>query len=195
MNCTKLQELAAAHALGALDRAEAARLEALLANDPDAREELEAFLNTAAALAAALPARRPAAALRERLLERIGGVPQFPATEAAAPALTPGFQIVPDDERGWTASAIAGSRVKILSISRDMGYQVRMVELAPGSRVPAHDHASSEEVFVVSGHLHTEGRVLGPRDYLHAEPGTHHGELVSPDGCVALIINRAPVPV
>ena len=56
-----------------------------------------------------------------------------------------------------------------------------------------HDHSSSEELFILSGHLQTEGRLLGPGDFLHAEPGTHHHELVSPDGCVALIINRTTV--
>jgi len=196
MNCTKLQELAAARALGALDPAETARLEALLADDPDAREELGAFLDTAVALASALPARQPSAALRDRILEQIArsSKPQ-PSTDAApAPALPAGFRWVPDDGQGWTAAGLPGARVKLLSISTDMGYQVRMVELAPGGRVPEHDHPSSEEVLVLSGHLHTEGRILGPRDYLHADPGTHHGELISPDGCVAIIINRAPTP-
>ncbi len=72
-----------------------------------------------------------------------------------------------------------------------MGYQVVLAELAAGARFPEHDHSSSEELFIVSGHLQTEGRMLGPGDFLHAEPGTHHRELISPDGCVALIISRA----
>ena len=136
-----------------------------------------------------------AAANADRWLARIGRTPQLRVDDGAAPARPPGFQFVSDDGQGWTETSIAGYRVKRLSVSRDMGYQVRMVELAPGSRLPEHDHTSSEDVFVLSGHLHTEGHLLGPHDYLHAEPGTHHGELLSPDGCVALIINRAPVPV
>ena len=200
MNCTKFQELAAAHALGALDRAEASRLEAIVAADPDAREELESFQDTVAALASVLPVRPPASDLRGRILERIdrtaqGGELENAGPPASAPALPPGFHFVPDQGPAWTSTPIPGLRVKALSVSRDMGYQVRMLELAPGGRLPEHDHGSSEDVLVLSGHLHTEGRMLGPHDFLHAEPGTHHGELMSPDGCVALIINRAPVPV
>ena len=109
-----------------------------------------------------------------------------------SPGVADSFLFVRNDETGWTPTPISGLKVKALSVSRDMGYQVLLAHLAPGARFPEHDHQGSEEPFVVSGHLHTEGRVLGPGDFLHAEPGTHHHELFSPDGCVALLVERAP---
>ena len=67
-----------------------------------------------------------------------------------------------------------------------------LADLAPGARFPTHDHAGSEQLYILSGHLHTEGRIMGPGDFLHAEAGTHHGELHSPDGCRALLVERVP---
>jgi len=63
-----------------------------------------------------------------------------------------------------------------------------LMALAPGAKVPDHDHAGTEEIYMLSGHLHTEGQVMGPGDFLRAEAGTHHHEVVSPDGCLALLI-------
>jgi len=97
MNCTKFQELAAAHALGALDRAEASRLEAIVAADPDAREELESFQDTVAALASVLPVRPPASDLRGRILERIDRTAQGGELEnAGPPASAPARDRLPD---------------------------------------------------------------------------------------------------
>jgi anti-sigma factor ChrR (cupin superfamily) len=194
MNCTELQRLAAAQALGALDSAEAARLEAALAANPAARSEAAAFRDAAAALALARCEQvAPSSNLRDKILERVRQSAQT-APVMPAPETPPGFRFVLNDETGWQPGPLPGFRIKPLSTSRDMGYHMLLAELAPGAKFPEHDHNSSEELFVLSGHLHTEGRVLGPGDFLHAEPGTHHHELVSPDGCVALLIERAPVP-
>lgn len=195
MNCTKLQELAAAQALGALDGADAVKLEAWCARNPDAQSEVASFHEVVAALALGLPAPiQPPPELRAKVLERVRQ--QFQETPVeAAPVVPHGFQWVLKDDAGWQTTPLPGFRVKPLSVSRDMGYRVVLVELAPGTRFPEHDHDSSEELFILTGHLHTEGRILGPGDFLHAEPGTHHRELVSPDGCTALLIDRAPAAV
>ena len=194
MNCTELQELAAAHALGTLDDADVAKLAAELERNPDQKAEVAWFLDAAAALAlVGAPQVAPPPELRNKILSQIRTRPQ--AVVGAAPLPDPeGFSFVLNDNSGWQPGPLPGFRVKQLSFSRDMGYHVLLAEISPGARFPEHDHKSSEELFIVSGHLRTEGRLLGPGDFLHAEPGTHHHELVSPNGCVALLIERAPVP-
>jgi anti-sigma factor ChrR (cupin superfamily) len=62
------------------------------------------------------------------------------------------------------------------------------MEVGAGATYPAHDHAGYEELYVLSGDLETEGRLLGPGDFLHAEPGSHHNPLHSPHGCTALLV-------
>jgi anti-sigma factor ChrR (cupin superfamily) len=194
MNCTELQELAASHALGLLDAADVARLAAELERNPDQKAEVAKFLDAAAALAsAAAPQVTPPPELRNKILDQIRNRPQA-VVGAAAPPVPEGFRFVLNDNSGWQPGPLPGFRVKQLSVSRDMGYHVLLAELSPGARFPEHDHKSSEELFIVSGHLQTEGRLLGPGDFLHAEPGSHHHELVSPDGCIALLIERSPVP-
>ncbi|MBC8001274.1 MAG: cupin domain-containing protein [Opitutaceae bacterium] len=193
MNLTELMGLAAGNALGALAPADAARLQADLARNPEARADVAAFLDTAALIATTgIDRVSPPPGLRARILEQAARTPQT-AQPGVSPVVADSFRFVRNDETGWIATPISGLKVKALSVSRDMGYQVLLAHLAPGARFPEHDHQGSEELFVVSGHLHTEGRVLGPGDFLHAEPGTHHHELFSPDGCVALLVERVPL--
>jgi anti-sigma factor ChrR (cupin superfamily) len=73
-----------------------------------------------------------------------------------------------------------------------MGYWMLLIELGPGAAIPTHDHAGSEQLYVLSGDLVTEGRTLRPGDFLHSEPGTHHRELVSPGGCMAILVEKTP---
>lgn len=194
MNCTELQELAALHSLGLLAPEEASRLEAELAANPAARTELAGLRDAAAALSLALARPvSPPPELKSRILGRIigGATPATtgtPEAEDVAPAA--GFHFVLHHEGPWRETGTPGFRVKLLSVSRDMGYRVVLGELARGARIPAHDHAGSEQIFVLTGHLQTEGRLLGPGDFLHSEPGTHHRELISPDGCTALLIQK-----
>lgn len=71
----------AAHALGALERAEARDLAAHLSECAECRAEFDAWRETAAALAYIAPAAEPSAGLRSRILESIRaeeGVQKFP---------------------------------------------------------------------------------------------------------------------
>jgi anti-sigma factor ChrR (cupin superfamily) len=188
MTRQEFETLAAGHALGMLAPAEAARFEALLSRDPRARAEAAEFIDAAAAFAArSSPPVAPPPELRARILAMIASTPQMappPAAESAAA----GFHFVPRSEEGWTESGAAGFRIKLLSDGADSGRRIILAELAPGARVPEHDHAGAEDVFILSGHLETEGRTLGPGDFLHSAAGTHHRECHSPDGCLALLI-------
>ena len=84
MNLTKLQELAAAHALGALDLADQALLEAALGAHRVVRTEVSAFRDIAASLASALSTPlAPTPALRARLLQRISELQ--PSEQSASP--------------------------------------------------------------------------------------------------------------
>lgn len=194
MSCRTLRDLAARHALGLLDAAEQAHLTLLLAQDAEAREEMGAFMDAAAAIviAGAAPV-APSASVRSTVLARIQRTPQQAPVPAPFPALAPlGFNFVSFGEGDWVETGIPGIRTKVLSDYPDASYQLILGELAPGAAFPEHDHDSREELLIISGHLQTEGRLLGPGDFLRADPGTHHHPLVSPDGCVALLIQTRP---
>jgi anti-sigma-K factor RskA len=73
---TETHELIAGYALGALDDADQARAEALLATSADAREELRSFAEVTAALAVGAIGPAPSAGLRGRILEGARAEPQ-----------------------------------------------------------------------------------------------------------------------
>lgn len=191
MNCTRLQELAAAHALGALDRTEAAQLEALADSDPDIRIEVDAFFAvTAALMRPVTPVTAPAGA-RDQILARIRATPQQRPGGTVAPTAAPdlaGFRFLRPAEGAWTEGLHPGVRFQVLASNIRRNYMMVYLELDPGAVYPAHDHSGTEELFVVRGDLVTEGRRMLAGDFLHSEPGTHHHDLMSPGGCQALLV-------
>ena len=183
-----LEELATGYALGALDPSEEAQLEALIAHDADVRQEVAAFIDAAADFAAASSPRvNPSVEQRIRILASVAATPQLHRQTAETP-VSKGYSYLPNSPEGWVNTGIPGFRTKLLSSGPHPGYEVMLIELAPGAKVPDHDHSGTEEIYMLAGHMHTEGQVMGPGDFVHADAGTHHREVVSPDGCVALLI-------
>ncbi len=198
MNCTELQQLAAAYAAGALPRAEAARLEALAAQDPDVRIELARFIDAAthaaaAAAVAALPtgAPVPSAAARASILDRIARTPQSVPNPAPASEVT-AHQFLPHAARSWIPTKVPGFRIQPLSDGAGQGYRMMILELDSGAVLPAHDHAGCEELLILSGDLVTEGRTMVAGDFIHFDAGTHHHALMSPGGCRAVMVSQVP---
>jgi anti-sigma factor ChrR (cupin superfamily) len=188
MTRKRLEELAAEYGLGVLSPAEATQFEALVAHDAESRQEVAAFIDIAADFAAASsPIVEPSVELRTRILANISLTPQAhrETTETAAPE---GYTFLQNSSEGWEDTAFPGFRTKLLSSGPGPGHQVMLISLEPGAKVPEHDHTGTEQIYMLSGHLHTEGRVIGPGDFFRAEAGTHHHDVVSPDGCVALLI-------
>jgi len=96
-------------------------------------------------------------------------------------------------DEGWLESEIPGFRTKMLSTGPQPGHKMMLVAFDAGITYGDHDHDGIEELYMISGHLHTEGLVLGPGDFMRGELGTHHHPSYSPDGCVALLICRPGV--
>lgn len=191
MTADDLKELAVAHALGVATSDQRATIEAAAAHDLAEADELAGNHDAAAQLAMAIPTeRRISNKIRNRILFQVANTPQArPPSASEYPA---GFTFHRSTEDEWQETAVPGFRIKPLSINTLKGYQVLLAELAPGTNYPEHDHAGSEDLFVLSGDLATEGRLLGPGDSVHATAGSHHSGLYSATGCVALLV--IPVP-
>jgi quercetin dioxygenase-like cupin family protein len=119
----------------------------------------------------------PRSIVRSRLLARLSG-------GAATPA---GFGFIWADD-DWLPHPVPGIRMKVLAMNRRTGYATLLLDVAPGTRFPAHHHDGDEECYVVSGSVHTLGRRLGPGDFLHADAGTDHGELWTHEGAHVLLV-------
>lgn len=175
------QEQASLYVMGMLPEQDAIDFEAKLSQDAEISCEVASLNNATLALARCAPSLEMPAASREKLMAHI---------DAAALPST-GFHVVRNDEEGWQDTEVSGFRIKPLSVAPDMGFQTLLIEFAPGTFYPGHLHESTEQVLVLSGTLQTEGRLLGPGDFIHADAGTMHQMLYSRDGCRALLICRA----
>lgn len=186
MTQERLEELAALHAAGALDGAERAEFERLLAaGNPVARREVARFADLAAliALAGAAPA-APSPGLRARVLAKVCA-PQ----PASTPAGEDGFKFMAgSDANGWQQLPVPGASVKLLSLDAERGYAVVLGKLAPGASYPPHIHLHSEHVYVLEGDLHIGPHAMRAGDFHEAAAGTRHEVNYSETGCTILAV-------
>jgi anti-sigma factor ChrR (cupin superfamily) len=125
-------------------------------------------------------AEAPRPEVRDRLMARIS------AEAAAAPAGFT-FNIAARFDK-WIQHPVPGIRVRILSLNRERGYATLFLDVAPGTRFPAHHHGGAEECYVVSGSLFTWGRRLAAGDFVHADANTEHSEMWTDEGCQVLLV-------
>jgi anti-sigma factor ChrR (cupin superfamily) len=131
------------------------------------------------ALAQSVPEAEPGAHVKERLLAAIRREPS---------PLPPGFSFILDSQAGWLPHPVPGIRMKILALNKERGYATLLLDVAPGTRFPAHHHSGAEECYVISGTLTACGRTIGAGDFHHADGDTDHGELSTETGCRVLLV-------
>jgi quercetin dioxygenase-like cupin family protein len=63
-----------------------------------------------------------------------------------------------------------------------------LVRVAPGGRIPSHEHtAGPEEFLVMSGTCEVDGASLRAGDFQVAAQGSHHIDICSAEGCMLFI--------
>lgn len=175
------QERASLYVMGLLHEQDASVFESELDQNAALSAEVASLNNATLALAHSAPC----------LTMPPGALDKLMASVDSTPIHGLDYRLVRNDEEGWEETPVPGFRIKLLAVSKDIGYETLMVDFAPGTRYPAHLHEHSEQLVVFSGSVQTEGRVLGPGDFIHGEPGSQHQELYSHGGCRALLIRRA----
>jgi anti-sigma factor ChrR (cupin superfamily) len=101
--------------------------------------------------------------------------------------------MAPDDQavvRVDTARAAwqpaAGEGVSEVPLHQRGTERVRLVRLAPGTRIPHHEHPGGEEILVLEGAFEDEQGRYGKGTWLRNPPGSGHG-MSSPDGCTLYV--------
>jgi anti-sigma factor ChrR (cupin superfamily) len=113
-------------------------------HDADALQEVASFIDTAAAFAAASsPCVEPSNEQRARIFASIAATPQLDR-KAAETSMPDGYSFMLNSSEGWVDTAIPGFRTKLLSRGPHPGCEVMLIALAPGAKVPDHDHAGTE---------------------------------------------------
>jgi anti-sigma factor ChrR (cupin superfamily) len=106
----------------------------------------------------------------------------------AAPPAPDGFSFRFEVDADWLPHPVPGIRMKMLALNRAAGYATLLLDVAPGTRFPAHHHSGAEECYVLSGSLYTCDRRLVAGDFVHADADTDHGELWTDEGCRVLLV-------
>ncbi len=130
--------------------------------------------DTEAKLAWAAESATPPPAVRERLLARVR------ATKAWK-------FIAADDSGAWLTMPFPGVRIKELSVDASRDTAMLLIEMAPGSRFPDHEHTADERGYVLTGDLTMAGRALRAGDFYEAAAGTRHERVISESGCTGLL--------
>lgn len=93
-----------------------------------------------------------------------------------------------EEDQEWINLPIKGAKFLELSARKQDGFVMSMIEVAPGSEFPEHDHHGVEMAYILEGDLEADGVTLNAGDFFRADAGTHHGTHYSPSGCRALIV-------
>lgn len=187
-----LDDLALRHVLGTLDEGERAQFQTFLDSPHSRAATLAADYEEVAGaitLAAFGKGEMPRVELKVRVLAAVrarnaGASP--PKTAAATVPPHAAALLKNSETQRWMATPYRGVRVRELSATRDQA--ILMLACAAGATFPPHDHAGTEDVYILSGDATLDGRTLRAGDFLHAAPGSHHHDMFSPSGCEALII-------
>lgn len=181
-----LDDLALRHALGELEGTERAQFETCLGCPHSRASALVSEYREVIAdvsLAAVSPV-APRAGVKDRVLSEIHARHFTSKHAAAVPAVA--AMIRSSGDMPWMPTPYRGVKMRELSASADRA--ILMLDCAPGASFPEHDHAGTEDVYILSGDAKLGDHVLSAGDFLHAEPGTHHEAMITVSGCQALII-------
>jgi quercetin dioxygenase-like cupin family protein len=190
MNSQYLDELAALNSLGALDGEDLGEFKRLAPNvTPEAQKEIASYENVAALISTVgLQLKVPSASLKEKLMKRIHEALAVERANEGPGSVKKGFSFIHSHEGEWMKHPVDGVMVKQLSFDEKKGYATLLMRVVPGTTYPEHNHSGPEECYVLEGTIRVGDNVLKAGDFHHAEPGTHHGEIVSDDGALLLLV-------
>ena len=94
-------------------------------------------------------------------------------------------------ELPWEPTRFAGIETKTLYIDRASGSVTALIRMAPGARLPDHEHPLSEQSFVLEGTLADDDGRCAAGNFVWRPAGSRH-EAWAPDGCLVLGIFQVP---
>lgn len=97
--------------------------------------------------------------------------------------------VVRKNQIKWRPTGLPGVQGCTLYADKKNNRRTILLNMAPGSYIPDHNHAGIEEVLILEGDLNVGDVPLKAGDYFRAQPDTKHGSPVSPNGCIALVFS------
>jgi quercetin dioxygenase-like cupin family protein len=203
-----VRDMAALYAVGALTDAERDHFEALVrAGNPEAvgaaAESCRAMETLTASMPEVAPPPDAARVIRMRL-----GMWEAAAADAVAAdrhehhhdhdaddhlhehaARQEALVVARRGEIKWRPTGLPGVKGCTLYADKKNNRRTVLLNMAPGSYIPDHNHAGIEEVLILEGDLSVGPIPLKAGDYFRAQPETKHGVPRTEKGCIALVFS------
>lgn len=91
----------------------------------------------------------------------------------------------------WEKTRHPGIETKTLCMEPS-GAMTVLTKIAPGAKLPDHEHVRIEQTWVLEGTLHCGEGVCKAGDFVWRPAGSRHEAWGGPEGCLALAIFQAP---
>ena len=92
----------------------------------------------------------------------------------------------------WSKTRHAGVETKTLMADAVTGLMTVLTKMAPGARLPDHEHVRVEQTYVLEGTLHCGEGVCRAGEFVWRPAGSRHEAWAGPEGCLTLAMFQAP---
>ncbi|HSD99214.1 MAG TPA: cupin domain-containing protein [Burkholderiales bacterium] len=92
----------------------------------------------------------------------------------------------------WEKTRHPGVEIKALVADPQTGLLTVLTKMAPGARLPDHEHVLIEQTYVLGGVLHCGEGTCKAGDFVWRPAGSRHEAWAGPQGCLALAIFQMP---
>jgi anti-sigma factor ChrR (cupin superfamily) len=92
----------------------------------------------------------------------------------------------------WEKTRHPGVETRALVADPKSGLLTVLTKMAPGARLPDHEHVRVEQTYVLEGELHCDEGVCSVGDFVWRPAGSRHQAWAGPQGCLALAMFQMP---
>jgi len=92
----------------------------------------------------------------------------------------------------WERTAYAGIEQKTLLFDRDTGLVTALIRMAPGARLPDHEHVKIEQTYVLEGSLMCPEGECRAGQFVWRPAGSRHEAWAGPQGGLFLAMFQIP---
>jgi anti-sigma factor ChrR (cupin superfamily) len=92
----------------------------------------------------------------------------------------------------WEKTRFPGIEQKILLVEKQTGLFTALMRMAPGARLPDHEHVRIEQTYVLEGSLVCGEGVCNKGEFVWRPAGSRHEAWAGPEGGLFLAMFQAP---
>lgn len=170
------EALAAEYVLGTLDGDDRQRFAEALGRDPELQTLVEEWQQRLQGLEPGVAAVEPSVGLWDKIESALDG----------GDVGLPGSVTLRGNDGEWQQLA-DGVEKKLLYFDKAARSESYLMRIAPGTRLPSHDHSSAEECLVIEGTFDIGDIHLKAGDYHAIDAGTTHPDAYSEHGAVIYV--------